>query len=287
MIDDLRDGFFKRLKSDIENISDNIEIFKKASEIINNFLISGFKKDLNDYYEKRLNEENTCLSKHDELFNLANSELVKLTDELNKIQEGDEMESEFNALAIGTKIAAVGATLFVIGLVVLLILQKKKKNVEESSKDISKKSEPSSFSETTKKITTQTFDYFKSNQSYHLLLLIPANKATILQNKEKISIEQLNNLIDGTTSAYFFKDSNEKGNQLLSTLESSYSEENPVFTTNERILVYLTLSAEESIIGEKTKLNIKNKIKKDADIQIKKYGKLKSKRFTTDFYDLY
>ena len=57
-------------------------------------------------------------------------------------------------------------------------------------------------------------------------------------------------------------------------------------TTASRVFVHLLLSAEPSIIDERIRLNISDKIEPKTTIEIVKIAKLQTARSTTAFYEI-
>jgi hypothetical protein len=275
-----------RLHDDIKTMfKDSLSVYQ-ITRIIKPFRIS-FK----DYSDN--------LNKNGALFIFIKEIISELQNDIdNQPSEDNGVIPEAKAYAIGTKIAIAGGTLLVIGIALAWIIYDKqnKKGIDKSAKNIDTSNKHSESSTATNKamriFNTDVGELLKNSpppidyQLHHLLLIIPANQSDGFKNGQQINNEQVSKLIANTVRAYCFAGERDATNEITVGVKSDDDERGIDNTTESRVFVHLLLSAEPSIIDERIRLNISDKIEPNTTIEIVKIAKLQTARSTTAFYEI-
>lgn len=241
--------------NDLKNLIDN----QKLNDFIKVFLD---EKKLDDGWKKDEEILNLFSELPNKIINSSNSGETKMT--------------------LETKIAiAAGGALFLIGIAIgVYYAKQKKKPTEETAKNI--KPLPLSINNPfrDKQVTEELLHY----SSHHLLLIIPANQSDGFENGQQINNAQVNKLIANSVRAYCFSGGKDATNEIAVGVKCD--DEKIDNTTESRVFVHLLLSAEPSIIDERIRLNISDKIEPNTTIEIVKIAKLQTARSTTAFYEI-
>lgn len=255
-------------------------------------IIDNFKSNFKDYSDN--------LNKGSDLFVFIKEKLSELQRDIdNQPSEENDMIPETNALAIGAKIAIAGGTLLVIGIALAWIIYDKrnKKTPEETANNKKQATYENTDNSSTGKgflgsIKSVGKDIRGNNpppidyQPHHLLLIIPANQSDGYKMGQQINNEQVNKLIANSVRAYCFAGEKDATNEIAVGVKSDDDEKTIDNTTESRVFVHLLLSAEPSIIDERIRLNISDKIEPNTTIEIVKIAKLQTARSTTAFYEI-
>lgn len=202
--------------------------------------------------------------------------LSKLLDEINEeicnqLTSGeDDMLEATAGLTVATKIAIAGGGLLVVGVVIggiYLAKQQEKQKGHNSDGNQGKPPPPPSY------------------KSHNLLLIVPANRLPQnLANGEAISNNQIHELIGNSVRAYCFVEGDERGKQVMNSVECA---DTPIDkTTENRVFIQLELLAESVIVNERNKLGIRNKIKPATNGEVLQVKHLESARSTSEFYSI-
>ena len=273
----------RNLRALLDRLPDSIkdEFDKDKSLIVS---LSSIKKIV-DNFRISFKDYSDNVNKDGVLFVFIKEKLSELQCDIdNQPSEENGMTPETNALAIGAKIAIAGGTLLVIGIALACIIYDKrnKKSIDKSNTDTSNKPSESS--------TGRRGELFKNNpapidyQPHHLLLIIPANQSDGFKNGQQINNEQVNKLIANSVRAYCFAGGKDETNEIAEGVICN--DEKIDNTTEIRVFVHLLLSAVPSIINERIRLNISDKIEPKTTIEIVKIAKLQTARSTTAFYEI-
>jgi len=283
----------------------NNQFKPKFPDIDDYFDTKGKKEFLSDIVEHINNFSQhlaayVTLSKQGDFFSTIQKTINHLQkDFTNQLDEEKEMVSENVAMGMGTKLVIAGGVLLVLGIAVaFLVNEEKKKKAKlrgssDSENQISKskiKYSPPTFEEVKKLAGISNSETPipppPTYQPHHLLLIMPANQLTGFSASQNLTKDQIEHLIKNAARAYCYAYSNAQGKNIADGVVCA--DEAIDVTSDSRIYLQISLSANPAIKQERTKLGIISRINPDATSQgkIHKLAKLQSARSTQAFFDL-